>query len=117
MRQESRTAAAAMAVAIVFSSTASAAGTSAPPTAPQAQTSWQALSILSPAAAIGFAGAATQAVPDADTPPPPEGNAYTGVPIPVIGIWLATLVAAVYILTKKHHGRGQFPQPPPNSPP
>lgn len=116
MRQESRTAAAAVAVAILFSSTAAAAA-SAPATTAQAPASWQALSMLSPAAAIGFAGAATQAAPDTDAPPPVEGNAYTGVPIPVIGIWLATLVAAVYILTKKHHGSGQFPQPPPNSPP
>jgi hypothetical protein len=76
--------------------------------------------MLSPAAAMGFAGAAAQPVPDQAAPlpppPPPEGNAVSGVPIPVIGIWLGWVALAVYILTRNHHG-GRFEFPQPGSPP
>jgi hypothetical protein len=57
--------------------------------------------------------------PEAQQPAPPpgyEGNAYVGVPYPVIGVLLATFAMGVYILTKNHHGTFSFPQPPPNSP-
>ena len=54
------------------------------------------------------AGIAAAAPP----PPPPEGNAYNGVPIPVIAIWLAEIAVAVYIVTKNHKGRFLFPNSP-----
>jgi hypothetical protein len=78
--------------------------------------------MLSSTGAIGLAGAAAaQPAPEAvppPPPPPPEGNAYRGVPLPVIGIWLAWIAVAVYILSRNHSGgRFSFPQPQPNSAP
>ncbi|MEO8456003.1 MAG: hypothetical protein ABI454_12670 [Sphingomicrobium sp.] len=111
----SRIASAAVAAAMLFDATAGIAATT-PPAAPAqaSQTSWLTLSMLSPSGAIGLAGAAAQ--PATDVPPPPDGNAYHGVPMPVIGVWLAGVALAVYILTRHHRGRFSFPQPNPNSP-
>jgi hypothetical protein len=67
--------------------------------------------MLSPSGAIGLAGAAAQPASDVP-PPPPDGNAYRGVPLPVIGIWLAEVALAIYILTRNHHGRLSFPNSP-----
>jgi hypothetical protein len=72
--------------------------------------------MLSPAGSIGLAGAAAQPA-EAPPPPPPPGvvveeNGYHGVPLPVIGIWLAGIALAVYIATKSHHGRFIFPVSP-----
>ena len=118
MRLESRITATALAVALLSSPTAAVGATSTAPQAPQV--SWQTLSMLSPTAAIGFASA-EQANPAAAPPlresalPPPPNDGATGTPpLPVIGIWLATIVAAIYILTRDHHGHGIFPTP--NSP-
>ena len=111
-----RIAAAAVTAAIIFDSTAAVAQ-GAPFAAPQrAQTSWMTLSMLSTSGAVGLAGAAAQ--PAADQPPPPgpppprDENGVAGVPLPVIGIWLAEIALAVYILTKSHHGRFSFPNSP-----
>jgi len=106
----------AVAAALVFDSTAGIAASAPPATPPQAsQASWLTLSMLSPSGAIGLAGAAAQPatdVPPPGPPPPPEDNAYRGVPLPVIGIWLAGIALAVYILTRTHHGRFIFPTSP-----
>src|SRR5437868_14406946 len=110
----SRIASAAVAAALIFDSTAGIAASAPPATPPQAsQASWLALSMLTPSGAIGLAGAAAQPATDvpppppeaAPPPPPPEGNAVAGVPLPVIGIWLAGIALAVYIVTKNHHSR------------
>jgi hypothetical protein len=120
----SRIASAAVAAALMFDATAGIAASAPPATPPQAsQAGWLTLSMLSPSASIGLAGAAVQPATDVPPPPPPpmgppppEGNAYNGVPLPVIGIWLAGIALAVYILTRNHNGRFSFPQPQPNSP-
>lgn len=117
----SRIAAAAVAASIVFTSTAAVAQ-SAPPSAmaPNAQVQWTALSMLSNSGAIGLAGSAAQPGVDQPPPPPPppgtvavrEENGVAGVPLPVIGIWLAEVALAVYILTRSHHARFEFPVSP-----
>jgi hypothetical protein len=104
------------AAALVLSSAPTSAAPAAAAVAPAPASPWLALSMLTPSGSVGLAGAAVQATPAADNPPPPP-PAYRGIPtppIPVIVIWLATVATAVYILTKNHHGHGQFPQP--NSP-
>ncbi|MEA3057876.1 MAG: hypothetical protein QOF34_691 [Sphingomonadales bacterium] len=113
----SRIAAAAVAAALMFDSTAGVAASSLPAAQPQAtQASWLTLSMLNSSGAIGLGGAAVQ--PAADVPPPPpgpppaEGNAYTGMPMPVIGIWLAGIALAVYILSQDRKGRFSFPNSP-----
>jgi hypothetical protein len=76
--------------------------------------------MLTPSGAVGLAGTAAQPAADQPLPPPPpppgppppDENAVSGVPLPVIGIWLAGIALAVYILTRSHHGRFSFPQPP-----
>ena len=115
----SKVASAAVAVALVFSSTAGVAASAPPVAAPQtSQVSWLTLSMLTPSGAIGLGGAAAQPAaevpppPPSGPPPPPEENAYNGVPLPVIGIWLAGIALAVYILTKNHRGRFSFPTSP-----
>jgi hypothetical protein len=56
--------------------------------------------------------AADQLLPPPNPPPPRrDRNAVTGVPLPVIGIWLAEIALAVYILTRRHGG-GRFAFPP-----
>ena len=116
MRLESRITATALAVALLSSPTAAVGATSTAPQAPQV--SWQTLSMLSPTAAIGFASAeqANPAPPLRESAPPPlsDDGAMGAPPLPVIGIWLATIVTAIYILTRDHHGHGIFPTP--NSP-
>ena len=110
----SKIAAAAVTAAILFDSTAAVAASAPAGAAPQTSAvSWQTLSMLSPAGSIGLAGAAAQPAADQPPPPPPpgppppEGNAVHGVPLPVIGIWLAGIALAIYILTR-NHGRGRF---------
>jgi soluble lytic murein transglycosylase-like protein len=111
----SRIASAAVAAALIFDSTAGIAATAPPVTTPQAsQASWLTLSMLSPSGAIGLAGAAAQPATDVPPPPPPppEGNAYGGVPLPVIGIWLGGIALAVYIATRNHRSRFNIPTSP-----
>ena len=114
----SRIAAAAVAASIVFTSTAAVAQSAQPAAmAPNAQVQWTALSMLSNSGAIGLAGSTASV----DQPPPPPANCDNdrdrcngvgGVPLPVIGIWLAEVALAVYILTKSHHAQFEFPVSP-----
>ena len=113
----SRIASAAVAAAFIFDSTAGIAAGPTPATAPQAsQASWLTLSMLSPSGAIGLAGAAAQPATDVPPPPPPgpppPENAYGGVPLPVIGIWLGGIALAVYIATRNHRSRFNIPTSP-----
>jgi len=113
----SRIASAAVAAALIFDSSAAIAAGPMPAAPPQAsQASWLTLSMLSPSGAIGLAGAAAQPATDVPPPPPPgpppPENAYGGVPLPVIGIWLAGIALAVYIATRNHKGRFVFPETP-----
>ena len=114
----SRIASAAVAAALIFDSTAGIAASAPSPTPPQvSQASWLTLSMLSPSGAIGLAGTAAQPATDVPPPPPgppppPEDNAYRGVPLPVIGIWLAGIALAVYIATRNHRARFNFPVSP-----
>ena len=109
----SRIASAAVAAALIFDSTAGIAASAPPATPPQAsQASWLTLSMLSPSGAIGLAGAAAQPATDVPPPPPAAENAYHGVLLPVIGIWLAGIALAVYIATRNHKGRFIFPTSP-----
>jgi hypothetical protein len=82
--------------------------------APQVQqNSWVTLSMLTPSGAIGLAGTAAQ--PSEANNPAPIPSTYGSPqtpPIPVIGIWFATVAMAVYILAREHHpGRFSFPRP------
>ena len=112
---------AAAVVAALISSSAATAATPAPVAtpAPAAQSSWMALSMLTPAGAMGLGGAA--AIQDASNnpppPPPPEGYVGGGgfPPLPVIAILLADVALAIYIATKHHNGRIVIPTTP-NSP-
>jgi hypothetical protein len=109
----SRIASAAVAAALIFDSTAGIAASAPPATPPQAsQASWLTLSMLSPSGAIGLAGATAHPAADMPPPPPPADNANRGLPLPVIGIWLAGIALAVYIATRNHRGRFIFPTSP-----
>jgi hypothetical protein len=115
----SKVAAAALAGVMLFDSTAAVAAATPPAAPPQASgASWLTLSMLTPTGAIGLAGTAAQPAADQPPPSPPpgppphEGNAVAGVPLPVIGIWLAEVALAVYILTKNHRSRFIFPVSP-----
>jgi hypothetical protein len=82
------------------------------PIAPQAQASWMTLSMLSPAGATAFAGAAAAAQPVYPPPPPRAYDRLPPPPIPVILVVLATLLTMIYIATRDdNHG-----VPTPNSP-
>jgi hypothetical protein len=98
-----------VAAALVVSSTAGSAA-AAPVASSQAIQSapapWIALSMLDASGTVGLGGAAAQP----DNPPPPEGppplapppppQGYYGpgnIPAPVIGFWLATIAAMIYI--------------------
>jgi hypothetical protein len=69
------------------------------------------LSMMTPvgATALGAAGVAAQAPPDS---PPPERRGRRGIgaiPIPVLTIWLATIIAMIYIAT--HDDKDRFESP------
>jgi hypothetical protein len=102
---------AAVASALIFTSSAAIAQSSTPAAAPQAQSSWMALSMLSPVGAGALGGAAAVAQP-APPPPPSAYGRLAPPPLPVIAVWLATLLVMVYIATRNDdHG-----VPAPNSP-
>ena len=70
--------------------------------------------MLTPVAAttLGAAGVAAQPPADAPPPPPPpsEGGGGGGIghiPIPVLAIWLGTIIAMVYIAT--HDDKDRLP--------
>jgi hypothetical protein len=96
MRPIAKTVAGAVvALALMTSSTAVLAQSSQ--VAPQQpQSPWMALSMMSPvgATALGSAGVAAQAEPGSERA---NGNGIENLPLPVLAIALATLVAMVYI--------------------
>ena len=96
-------ASAAVALSLVFNSTAAVASTTPAP-APTTH-SWLTLSMLTPSgAAVLDTAAVTAAQPENPPPPPPDGNSGPGwPPIPVILIWLAVLGLDIWILTRHHH--------------
>jgi hypothetical protein len=97
--------------------TSPATAATAPPPAPTAQTQnpWIALSMLTPVSASALGGSAAVAAQPEGPPPPPPPDAGPGFPpIPVIGIWLATIILAIYIVTKNDDpGHFQFGNSPP----
>ena len=99
---------AALAAALVVTSTEASAASQP---APQPQSSWLALSMLTPGGSIGLGGAAAQLPPPDNAPAPQAHGAATTPPVPVIAIWLATLAMSIYILTREHHGHFVFPRP------
>jgi hypothetical protein len=100
-------------IGLATSSIAGAETTSPPAPAPQAQSSWAALSMMSPVGATALGGAAVAAQP---VPPPPPPGYYQDrlppPPIPVLLVWLATLLVIIYIATRHDH----HPETVPNSP-
>lgn len=104
----------AAAAALMLSSTAGVAASASPAPAPETQSAWMALSMLSPVgtSALGGAAVAAQPVP----PPPPayydRSDSIPPPPIPVLAVWLATLLVIIYIATR--HDRHHVPEP--NSP-
>jgi hypothetical protein len=73
-----------------------------------------ALSMMTPVAAttLGSTGVAAQPPADAPPPPPPEdrgGGGIGHIPIPVVAIWLGTIVTMVYIAT--HDDKDRFESP------
>jgi hypothetical protein len=99
--------------AIVWALLLTPVASEAAPAPSAQQNSWITLSMLTPGGAIGLAGTAAQP-PEANNaaPMPPAYGSPQTPPIPVIGIWLATVAMAVYILAREHHpGRFSFPRP------
>lgn len=97
-----------VAAALLFGSTASVAASTPAPTTPQVQSSWMALSMLSPSATVALGGTAAAAQP---TYPPPED--YNGLPpIPVLIVVLATLLTMIYIATRNDHHEVPLPNSP-----
>jgi hypothetical protein len=111
---------AAVAAAMIFTPTAAVSASMPPAPAQTARSPWLTLSMLDSWGTVGLAGAAAQPATDVPPPPPPpeapppstDGNSISGVPLPVIGVWLAGIVLAVYIATRNHHGRFVFPTSP-----
>jgi hypothetical protein len=98
--------------ALLLSSTVSVAAPAPSPAPAQAQNSWVALSMLSPVGATALGGAAVAGQP---APPPPPSGYYDRLPpppIPVLIVWLATLLTMIYIATRNDH----HSVPVPNSP-
>ena len=78
----------------------------------RAQSSWMELSMLSPVGTAALGGAAVAAAQPAPPPPPSAYGRLAPPPLPVIAVWLATLLTMVYIATRNDHHE----VPPPNSP-
>lgn len=103
------------ALAVMSSSMAGAASAQPVQATQQASNPWMTLSMMTPAGAtaLGAAGVAAQAPPDAPPPPPPpegrDGRGIGHIPIPVLTIWLATIVAMIYIAT--HDDKDSFESP------
>src|SRR5205085_8785084 len=86
----------AAAAALLFSSTAGIAATQ-PAAAPRVDSPWLALSMMSPAGAAALGD--TAAVAGAQPMPPYQEQSSGGLPpppIPVIAVWLATLLVIIY---------------------
>ena len=99
----------------------SSAGLSAvqtfPVAAQQPQNPWMTLSMMTPVAATSLdaAGVTVQPPPEATAPlPPPDGRGRAGIehmPIPVLAIWLGTIVAMIYIAAHDDKDRVQTKSP------
>src|SRR5579884_2486137 len=101
-RSGNKIVAATLAGALLLGSSAAVAQTAAPAPVQSSQVSWTTLSMLNAAGSAALAQGTTQPgpAPEAQQPAPPpgyEGNAYVGVPYPVIGVLLATFAMGVYI--------------------
>lgn len=107
---------AAVAAALLVSSTATVAA-SAPaaslPAAQSAPSAWMALSMMNASGTAGLGDLAVQPGPPEGAPPPDAYN-YAGIPTPVIAFWVITVAAMVYISTR--NGSGHFHITVPNSP-
>jgi hypothetical protein len=108
---------AASAIAALALVTSTAVSAAPPPTQAAVQpvsNPWMKLSMMTPVAAatLGAAGVAVQPPADAPPPQPPEGRDGGGIghiPIPVLAVWLGTIVAMIYIAT--HDDRDRFESP------
>lgn len=99
-----RIASLAAAAGILFSSSAAISATPSSSAQPAASSiSWTTLSMMTPAGAIGLAGAAAQDAEVPPPPPPPEPNGVAGVPLPVLILWIADIAALIYIATRNHN--------------
>ena len=92
-------------LALMNSATASSAAQGSPVEAQQPQNPWMSLSMMTPVAAksLGAAGVAVQPPTEDPLPPPPDDRDRVGIgaiPIPVLAIWLGTIVAMIYIATR-----------------
>ena len=114
--RRSRMISAAVATALLFSSTATVAA-SAPSTATQtaqsAPSAWMALSMMNASGAVGLGDPTVQPGPPESAPPPDAYN-YGGIPTAVIAFWVITVAAMVYIATR--NSSGHFHVTVPNSP-
>ena len=115
--RRSRMISAAVAAALLVSSTATVAA-SAPatslPAAQSAPSAWMALSMMNASGTAGLGDLAVQPGPPEGAPPPDAYNNYAGIPTPVIAFWVITVGAMVYIATR--HSSGHFHITVPNSP-
>ena len=113
MRHTGRSIASALAgLALMTSSVAGASGVQSVPTVQQASHPWMTLSMMTPVGATTLAAAGVAAEPSAEGPPPPEGDRGGGIghiPLPVLAIWLGTIVAMVYIAI--HDDKDRFESP------
>ncbi len=110
----------ASALVVLGLATSSTAGAAAPPAQPAAQPAlnpWLTLSVMTPVAATTLGAAGVAAQPSADAPPPPPpppedggGVGIGNIPIPVLAIWLGTIVAMVYIATHDDSDRLESPE-------
>jgi hypothetical protein len=108
---------AAVATALLATSTAGIAAPTPPP-APQlvqpAPSAWLTLSMLNSSGAAALGEGIGQPAPPPDNPPPGEPYAADHIPVPVIAFWLITIAAMIYIATR--HSRGHIEIRVPNSP-
>jgi hypothetical protein len=93
---------AAVAAALVFSSTAAAA-------APAGKDAWTTLSMMNPAGATALGGAAVAAQDPVVVRDDTHGDFY--LPIPVLAVILAVIAVDIWILTKDHHHHAHFVSP------
>jgi hypothetical protein len=116
MRRASKMVSGILVAALLASSPAMAASTTAqaPAATAQVQSPWITLSMLTPVGAGALGGsAAVAAQPEGPPPPPPPQGGPGFPPIPVIGIWILTLAVAIWILTKNdNNGHFNFPNSP-----
>ncbi len=95
-------------LALLAMPTGAIAASNAPASTQSASTAWTTLSVMS----TGTASAATTAAAQEGMS---EGARAGGIPLPVIGVWLATLGVFIWIVTRDKDGDldfGPFPLSP-----